>query len=501
MAAVVPYVFANASGSIPLSELDADFVYVLQQLGGSVVVTAPPFNADPSGATDSTAAIQAALNSFVAGGVCFFPPGVYKVSSLSVPQGVILRGSGPFATALKTSSASATLLTMGLTSGVTEIQLGASVSRTTGYFIDTQSNSTLIQRVEMTGHYIGIHIGTLGGAQPSDVQILDCSFFNPAIVLGGGGILAENFSNLVIDGVVMTGPASGTQPDFGIRPQNGDTAFLSNTNVTAHGVALQIDPGAGYNCFALSAVNCAFDSGGTNSGGTVSSAEIIPAGGVYNTKFSNCWFGLSAAHSGCSISPSGSGVVDGISFAGCDFPHNGDCGLLVVNSGSAVVKNWVVTGGGSGGNTNAGIRAAGGTSYFTITGHAAGNYSGRGNNNDGIVVDAAGSDFYFITGNNVQGNTTAGIVDAGTGTSAQVTNNAGYNGSANVGAVSVGASPWSYTAGHTSETLYVTGGTVSSIAIDGTLVQATTGSTVPLVPNETMTITYSGLPTVLRKRA
>jgi hypothetical protein len=44
------------------------------------------------------------------------------------------------------------------------------------------------------------------------------------------------------------------------------------------------------------------------------------------------------------------------------------------------------------------------------------------------------------------------------------------------------------------------GGTVSAINIDGQTVQNTTGSTINLVPNETMQITYTVLPTVLKKK-
>ena len=47
-------------------------------------VTAAPYNADPSGTTDSTAAIQSAIDAAAAGGgVVFLPAGIYRVE----PQG------------------------------------------------------------------------------------------------------------------------------------------------------------------------------------------------------------------------------------------------------------------------------------------------------------------------------------------------------------------------------------------------------------------------------
>jgi hypothetical protein len=81
----------------------------------------------------------------------------------------------------------------------------------------------------------------------------------------------------------------------------------------------------------------------------------------------------------------------------------------------------------------------------------------------------------------------------------RVTNNLGYNGVASVLGLIVGASPWSYTAGHTPENIYVYGGAVSDIKIDGQTVLSQTGVTVPLAPQQVLTITYSALPTVMKK--
>ena len=55
----------------------------------------PPYNADPSGAADSTAAIQSALNAAAAGsGVCYLPAGTYQTSyPIAVPPFTTLLGS------------------------------------------------------------------------------------------------------------------------------------------------------------------------------------------------------------------------------------------------------------------------------------------------------------------------------------------------------------------------------------------------------------------------
>jgi len=56
-------------------------------------ITRAPYNADPTGAADSTTAIQNAINdAAAAGGDVFCPPGVFQRGTLTIPAGVSLRG-------------------------------------------------------------------------------------------------------------------------------------------------------------------------------------------------------------------------------------------------------------------------------------------------------------------------------------------------------------------------------------------------------------------------
>jgi hypothetical protein len=101
------------AASFETDKLIQDFSYAGYRSGAAAIprvdgplvnVTEAPFLADPSGATDSTAAIQAAIDATGAqgGGVVFLPAGTYR---LSVPadspsaliithSGVVLRGAG-----------------------------------------------------------------------------------------------------------------------------------------------------------------------------------------------------------------------------------------------------------------------------------------------------------------------------------------------------------------------------------------------------------------------
>ncbi|MBK6692976.1 MAG: hypothetical protein IPG50_12370 [Myxococcales bacterium] len=383
------------------------------------------FNIQPYLETESTAAIQAALQAIPYGGTLMLGPGTYRVSNLTLPPGVSLVGAGPFATVLLGRNTGETIVTLSDASSLRNLKVDGGDTRSAGFSVVVAGNGVVIDSCTFYHYYIAITAGALSGPTgPQFVinpQVRDCNFAFPQVYSGGGAAQFLHFSNAQVTGCVVAGPEAGAQPDFGLRFQNGDTAFVSNNNITVHGQALLIDTPPGFNIYSfVSSSNCYDSSGPTASVSAPSSAAIIAGGGVYNTQFSNDWFGLSRQGSGCLVTTYGTGLVDGVAFTGCQFPGNKQNGLTM--SGSQVL-NWQVTGGHSEGNAS-GIAAQAGTSRFTITGHRAGNAAGRGPNNIGInVLGGSPSNHYVITGNNTYGNTSVGIYDGGTGTHKVVANN------------------------------------------------------------------------------
>lgn len=454
------------------------------------------FGAVGDGSANDTTAIQAAIDS--GNRYVFFPEGTYNVTSLTLDDGVCLVGESPFNSIIQTTSATATVVTTTISNEIKNLKFLSSVTRTNGFYVNVQGNGCLIENCEFGEYYVAISVGTIGDAVIVNPRVFNCSFRDPNPITGSGAVQFLNFSNAQISNCVITGTTvSTTQPDWGIRFQNGDTAFVTDCNVTVHGKALNVDTPAASNCYALTICNSVFDSAHQVAGGTtVPSASFAPAGNIYNTRIANCWFGLASTKSGCVVEPTGGGIVDGITFTGCEFTDNGENGLLVSGANS---KNWIVTGGHSSGNAASGIRAGSATVNFSITGHIAGPVANRGANDKGITVDAGASNDYNIADNIVVGNTTTSIADGGTGTTARTTNNLGYNGVTNATGLTVGGSPYTYTASHSPETIYIQGGTGLGVNIDSQTIFTTTGVTVQLQPNEAMTVTYATTPTILKK--
>lgn len=460
-------------------------------------VNAQDFGAIGDGVADDTASIQAALNS-ISSGVVFLPAGSYNVTSLTLPNGVSLVGESAYASVLQETNATATTILAGISNTIKDLKFVSSVARTAGFYINVSGNGCLIENCEFEDYYIGVSVGNIANPATVNARVFNCSFRSNNVLAGTGAVQFLNFSNAQITNCVITGTTVSTiQPTFGIRFQNGDTAFVTDCNVTVHGKALLVDTPAGLHCYALTIDSSIFDSAHQINGGVaVSCAEIGGAGNVFNTRIANCWFGLASTKSGCVMFTTGSGLVDGITFTGCEFTDNGESGLIADGPN---VKNWVVSGGHSSGNAASGIRAAAGTNYFNIVGHRAGDIAGRGPNNYGISLDAAAEGNYVIADNNLLTNTSGALNDGSTGLNGQIFNNLGYNNAAAPVGLTVGASPWTYTAGHTPEQIYFVGGTISSIVVSAQLVQNTSSTSIMLSPNDVMVVTYSSLPVILKK--
>lgn len=124
--------------------------------------------------------------------------------------------------------------------------------------------------------------------------------------------------------------------------------------------------------------------------------------------------------------------------------------------------------------------------------------TGSGKQKYGFTVNGVAVTGAWLNGNDLSSVATP-INLAGGGTLAgEVVGNKGYR----LGPVTVtlGASPATYTAGITPETLYLSGGTVTSIVRNGVTVAANSNVSIPLSANDNVVVTYSAAPAAVADR-
>ena len=114
---------------------------------------------------------------------------------------------------------------------------------------------------------------------------------------------------------------------------------------------------------------------------------------------------------------------------------------------------------------------------------------------DGIYIHGADTNNNTFVDNTLVGNTNQ-VTNDGLGSNNILRNNLGYN-PVGISSISVGASPFTYTAGASPESVYVSGGTVTSITKSGNNFGLING-TFNLEPYESIIVTYSGTPTMYK---
>lgn len=215
---------------------------------------------------------------------------------------------------------------------------------------------------------------------------------------------------------------------------------------------------------------------------------------IATSVFTGVWFSggrSGTGNPGCNLS-----IANGVTFSACQFVNSGSHGLLVSNLaertsvlGCQFLSNSVTSGSG----VAHGLVISDGARDVTVVGNTARNTYFEGVQQYGIVI---GNNCVqvLVTSNSVQGNNAAkGILLGSNAFRCVIKDNIGYN-SVGGKSITVSASPFNYTAGPSPETLYISGGSVSSVITSGVAVFSSTDKTLNLAPNEGVQITYSSAP-------
>lgn len=442
------------------------------------IVSVLDFGADPTGNTDSTTAIQNAINSLPnsggggqQGGTVYFPPGVYKISSvLSITvSGTRLVGAGAWASIISNTSSTTGIISITSAAssgqcGVRDLFLAGNSTSipTNGIAIQCNAVNCHFENLVIAGGYDGILLqsastnctirgckitqlyGTVyvqasgGGGHVIEGNMLDPFFFGGTINTSTTFVSSWSTSHsfaantaLTLNGGLFYTSAGGTSASSGTGPVA--TAF--GAAITDGTVTWYYLGNAGLEICVLSATNSNFianndmsgpaayaivlqSSAGSNRiigntlGQNVNGAGIAINSGMQNVVSAN-W--ITQTFYGGS---NGYGIVildaDNL-VIGNNINQTGNHSILIDGTGTAVVGNkfsgWGVNLASWGVIVNAGV------TDFQITDNS---FRSPTNASGAIDVQSGASDYYVITNNLVHGNA---VTDSGTGTHKTVSGN------------------------------------------------------------------------------
>ncbi len=424
--------------------------------------------------TDNTTPLNRALAALSGTGGCiFFPPGKYRFNtavSFNLPAGIFsvtLIGAGQDATVLTWPNAAGGLtfnynglshsthfldltFTTGMTTGGTAVNLNQTA---TPLLNPANTAQTDFYRVTFRGDdaYEGTDYWTncVNNVGVSNVFFEAVNFVGPAAINGNGYQVAGNTSNVIAvvhNFNACTFNALNVGVSYGSNVQGVNLVGANQFDADNYAVYVQA---SGANLDQLVAIGNQFN---------CKIAVINVQSQCPNIVIANNLF-VMVANSliGVNLSLNDYFIISGNNFNG---------------SGGASIQAVIIAPG-----SGAGIIS--GNTFFNIA--------------TGVTISASAGN------NRIEGNTFTTVTTPISNLSAAISNfikdNLGYN-PVGGSVPGVGASPFTYRAGSSPETLYIIGGSgVSNISTSGVTIATATSATLPvtvhLEPNETVTITYS----------
>jgi len=456
-------------------------------------VSVKDFGAVGDGVTDDTAAFNLAHTYAASVNKSVFIQSTaagYNIAGTIVVK-TSMFGEGMLTT-LITSNASLDVIQCAATLIVlSDFAITSSVTRTGGSYIRfngaaNANNFCRVERMLLSNWFNGI---TWAGGGSTSERVTDVRLITN--IAGGIGITqstTQNAVDVVFSNTLIIGPTTGAQCTAGVQIQNVGDCTLNHVITVKTGIGLNVNPQAGQNVQALWVSDCQFDSGSSQGINT----NPAVTGVIKLMKVLNTWCATNA--NGVVLMAGGTGSQTQTEFINCTLSNNIGHGLIVAGAG---MQQLSVNGGSMSANVHGIIvnAAMNGLTIIGVTSGPDGNFSG--NSGDGIRLNNSLIDNYVISSNRLQNNTGSALVNNSTGTSAYVVANLGVNPGGTSGQA-VGASPYSYKAGASTETIYIGGGAVSNVVINGQSTGLSTNATYRLGPKQTMVITYSSVPSMIK---
>lgn len=484
----------------------------------AVLASVKDYNVDTVGlAAAITAAVTAGANHV------FIPAGTYtENTTYVVPSGIKISGEGYGTNIVRTTSGNIFEITG--TSGVHKAHVAITDLRMSGP--STQASSVAGSGIyfdyaddcRITGCWatgFGLtnsNDGGISGIRSQRIQITG----NACLLNANGIIVGQPTGEVGLTDSILTDNRCYSNWEDGIHSQQGTYNTITSNVCDSNGA---VNSGSGIDLFretgtCMAANICRLNGGNGIEVGSPNGADsdIAITGNICHSNASN---GISVANKsihcviaenvcfsntshGVSVSTSGtaSATMELIVVSANRCRANGSSGINFSNTASgsvlqycSVVDNICST------NTSHGILLTGNVTNIRVADNVC-----RSNTSNGIRLSSQSSnvpDSNIVENNTVAGNGTQ-IGESGD-TNTILRANKGFN-PQGIAAISVGASPYTYTAGFTPEVIYISGGTVSAVVKSATTLFAQSNVTVRLEPSESVAITYSSAPTMIKDR-
>lgn len=428
--------------------------------------------------TDDTVAIQTACTYTTATGrgEVYFPPGTYLYNSTTfsdVSNGVTVRGANRTSSVILTNNPQANIFYVWqYGSAIKNLGFASAVSNTGGCYIQLTGGENVIEDCAISGDYLGINLTGVAA------KIRNIVFSS-----GAAGAVRINLNcgdaSPVISDVIMMGQ-SAPYPAAGIQCQHVTALTLANISALNQGNALNIVPGNGQSVNNLQGINCFLDNG-------LSGLTVNPSGNgsVSRVNLVNSWTGDSSGN-GVDIKNNGTGIVKGITLINHQSPICGGSGIAT--AGACTDIN--VIGGLYAGCASDGLYF-GHAGAVRVIGAECGAYQAIAGNGAYGAVFAGGLTDIICKGVGALGNVTGGILDQTDNSVTKFISDSIEPGFAKAGPITVTASPFTYAAPF-DQSVYVSNGTVSSVAVGATTLFETTNVSVNLKRGESVVVTYTG---------
>ena len=474
------------------------------------------FGATGNGTTNDTLAIQAAINAVSASGASRidFPAGTYLASGLTIStannialEGVCQGNEAAGGVTLLSASQTANLLTVTGLSGIylNRISFNSTTTMTAGNFVEFSGcNQCGIDNFSMTNGYNPLNVVNTSAFWSRHGEIRN--FNGNGVSLGGSN--TNGSADCYFDDIIMDQDNSNYTPSSGFLVTNSAGSFnLTNSDILHCNDGLLVIPGTGQIVSWIYMTNVYFDT----------------------TNFTN------AGGNGIRIAPSGTGIVNGLTLADV-WTSTGTIGLYAVGTSTATISDIQITNHRALNNYSQGMyfdycdhisivnpavsgnsQAVPGTSgapginiganckSISITGGYCGKAETYGvTQSYGILVASGFTGNLTIQGVNLNGNASSGFINGGSPAAGSVVKDCpGWN-PLGPATISVGASPFYYTASSLcEETISIYGGTgvVSSLNSGSFVLANASPASVTLRPGQQLGVSYSTAPTMITNRA